>query len=165
MNILVKLYHSLVYPTIIQSIIIWGGVYPTNLTNIKISINKILRQILNIKYSVQNIPLTPTIEMYKSLNILTFDDVYKLFLLKFVHDVSYNNTQIFDKYFSPLLPIHNFDTRGIKINLPNSRLDVVKHGTLFNCCNLINYIEDSFLQPQSKFTLKKRFKIRCIDNY
>lgn len=164
-NTLIKLFHSLVYPTLIQSIIIWGGIYPSNLINIKISINKILRQVLNVKYSVQNIPLTPTIEMYKFLNVLTFDDIHKFFLLKFIHDIFYNNTTIFYKYFTPLLPTHNYGTRGIKINLPYARLDVVKHGTLFKCCELINNIDDSFLNPQSKFVLKKRFKMHCIDNY
>ena len=129
-NTLIKLFHSLVYPTLIQSIIIWGGIYPSNLINIKISINKILRQVLKVKYSVQNIPLTPTIDMYKFLNVLTFDDIHKFFLLKFIHDIFYNNTTIFYKYFTPLLPTHNYGTRGIKINLPYARLDVVKHGTL-----------------------------------
>ena len=86
---LITLYYSLVYPIIIQNIIIWGGIPQANLVSIKTTLNKILRNILKVEYDENNIPLMPTGEMYKTLNLLKFDDVYKYFLLKFIHDVFY----------------------------------------------------------------------------
>ena len=92
---LVTLYYSLVFPILIQNIIIWGGIPEANLRGIKTTLNKILRHILKVKYDENNIPLMPTSEMYKTLNLLKFDDVYKYFLLKFIHDVFYRQSDFF----------------------------------------------------------------------
>ena len=82
-NTLLTIYYSLVYSVISQSVVIWGGAPEANVRNIKITINKILRAILKIEHDENNIPLVPTNEMYKTLNLLKFDDIYKYFLLKF----------------------------------------------------------------------------------
>ena len=82
---LITIYNSLVYPTIIQNIIIWGGIADTNLSNIKIMMNKILRRILRVKNDENNIPLVPIADMYKSLKLLQFKDIYRLFLLQSIY--------------------------------------------------------------------------------
>ena len=74
---LLTIYHSLVYSQVSQNIIIWGGVAEVNIKNIKIYLNKILRSILGVKYDENNIPLVSINEMYKSLNLLKFEDIYK----------------------------------------------------------------------------------------
>ena len=162
---LLTLYNSLVYPVITQSIIIWGGVRESNLKNIKIGMNKILRHVLGVRYDENNVPLMSSNEMYKSLKLLKFDDIYKFFLLKFVHYAYYQNCDIFRIYFSHLLPTHNYCTRGNNINLPSVRLEVEKQGTIFQCCKVINEVPHYLLEPQSPGMLKKRYKSWVISKY
>ena len=153
---LLTLYHSLVYPVIIQNIIIWGGVSESNRKPINVSINKILRLILNVRY-VNYIPTIPTNNMYVTLKLLKFDDIYKYFLLRFFHFVSYIRTDIFDSNFSHLLPSHNYATRNRLINLPDVRLDIEKQFVIYQCCKLLNDLDLEFVNPQSDYLLKKKF--------
>ena len=162
---LLTLYNSLVYPVIIQSVIIWGGVRENNLRNIKIGLNKILRHILRVKCDENNVPLMSTNEMYKSLHLLKFDDIYKFFLLKFIHYAFYQNCDIFRKYFSHLLPAHNYRTRGSTIHLPLVRIEVEKQATIFQCCKVINEVPDYLLEPQSPGVLRRRYKNWVISEY
>ena len=127
-------------------------------------LNKILRTILKVKFE-NYIPLLRTDEMYRTLNLLKFDDIYRYFLLRFINDAQYKNIVFYEKYFAPLVPAHRYETRGVKINLPDARLDAEKHGTIFNCCKLINELDESFFVPQSKQKLKKDFKKYCIQRY
>ena len=162
---LMTLYHSLVYPTILQNIILWGGIAACHINRIKIIINKILRCIIGVKFDQNRMPLMPTAQMYKSLKVLNFDDVYKLHLLKFIHQSFYHNHDLLFENFSHLLPNHQYLTRQNRINLPIIRLNIEKHWTIFQCCKIINELDEEFLHPQSTVALKKKFKQRCIDNY
>ena len=164
--ILMKIFYSIAYPIITQNIILWGGCYPSYLTNIKTTLNKILRCILkahDLNYDYR--PLVRTNTLYINLNVLKLQDIYKYFLLKFVHFCFYRRFDIFLEYFSNLLPIHNYNTRNIKINLPIVRLDIEKQFVLYKSCELINEIDDSFLIEQSSIRLKKSFKAKCIESY
>ena len=162
---LLTLYYSLVYPIITQNIIIWGGVRAANLNNIKTMINNILRCILKVEYDEHNVPLMSANKMYKSLNLLKFEDVYKYFLLKFLHYSMYTNTDFFNKYYLPLLPAHSYGTRGIKINLPSVRLEVEKQFALFQSCKLVNELPGNFLEPQSEHLLKSKYKKLILSGY
>ena len=162
---LITLYYSLVYPVLIQNIIIWGGIPEANLRGIEIALNKILRNILKVKHDENNIPLMSTGEMYKMLNLLKFNDVYRYFLLRFIHDIFYKRTDFFNDYYAPLLPTHSYGTRRIKINLPPVRLEIEKQSTIFQTCKLLNEIPTELLEPQAKETLKKKFKKMAISQY
>ena len=160
-----SIFFSLVYPVIIQDVIIWGSVSNCHVTNIKIAINKILRHILRVSFNENRIPLMPTSDMYRILGILKFEDVHKYFILRFIHTCFYENTRLFEEYFSHLLPDHNYETRNKRINLPAARLDIEKQATIFQCCKLINDIDECFLFPQSKQILKNGFRRHCLSKY
>ena len=162
---LVTIYYSLVYPIVSQNIVIWGGIPDANIRNIKITINKILRSILKVKTSVINMPLVPTNEMYKSLNFLKFEDIYKYFLLSFMHFVVRKNDDLFDKYLMPLLPQHPYGTRGTRINLPAVRLQIEKQFTIFQMCKIFNELPQYLIDPQSRQSLKYKFKRYAISQY
>ena len=144
---LMTIYHSLIYPIITQNIIIWGGIAECNIAKIKCTMNKILRIILKVKYDQNNVPLMATNDMYRELKLLQFDDIYKYFLLKFVHTALHKNSAILRNYFEHLLPTHSYSTRHSKINLPPTRLEIEKHGTVFQSCKLINEISEDLLLP------------------
>ena len=102
----------------------------------------------------------PTSDIYKILNILKFKDLYNLSLLKFLHFILYKRPELFEFYFS-----HSYATRNIKIRLPIIRLEMEKRSTIFRCCVLINEIHNKFILPQYMITLKRNFKISCLDQY
>ena len=107
----------------------------------------------------------PTSEMYKSLNFLKFEDVYKYYLLNFMHFVVCGNDDFFDEHLVPLLPQHQYGTRGIRINLPVVRLQIEKQFTIFQMCKLFNELPDYLINPQSRQTLKCKFKKYAISQY
>ena len=80
-------------------------------------------------YNENNTPLTSTNVTDKSLYVLKFDDIYKYFLLKFLHFVFYERFDLFIIHFKDLLPSQNYDTRNNRINLPYVRTDVEKSFT------------------------------------
>ena len=103
--------------------------------------------------------------MFKKHDLLKFDDVHKLFLLKFIHFIYYTKPSIFISHFSNLLPNHHYPTRNILINLPQTRLQIEKNFTIFQVCKFLNNLNSSFLEPQSMSSLNKNFKRYCISNY
>ena len=162
---LVTIYHSLVYPCITQNLLIWGGISTVNLKNIKTAMNNILRCILKIKRDQNNVPLVSVNTMYKSLNFLQFDDIYRYTLLKFLHLVLYKNVELFNEYYAPLLPTHRYNTRNIRINLPVVRLEVERHFALFQSCKLLNELPGELLDLQSDNTLKLKFRRFAVSQY
>ena len=159
---MMTLYYSLAYPTIIQNIIIWGGISVSHTCNVKIKMNKILRCILRVKYSDNNVPLLPTEEMYKSLAILNFKQAYEYFLLKFIHFYFYKNPLFFNLYFMNLLPRHEYSTRNTRIHYPSIRVEIEKQSTIYQCCQLINSIDYGLLVPQSDYQLKRNFRLYAL---
>ena len=162
---LMTIYYSLVYPVVSQNVVIWGGVPVANVRNIKITLNKILRSILKVEHDENNIPLMPTNEMYKSLNLLKYEDIYKYFLLNFMHLALYRNNEMFRRYLMPLLPQHRYGTRNTRINLPAVRLQIEKQSTMFQMCKLFNELPENLIEQQSHQSLKRRFKEYVISKY
>ena len=99
------------------------------------------------------------------MRLLKFEDLYQFDLLKFLHYMLYVNHDLFDKYFSPLLPNHSYSTRNTRINFPGIRLRVERNFTVFRICKLMNEIPEEFLEQQSKNSLKNKFNNYKIDRY
>ena len=128
--------------------------------------NKSLRSILGVTFNENYIPSKPTSEMYKELEMLKLKDIYKYFLLKFLHSVIYGNrSYIFNNYFLELVPTHGHNTRSFKFKYPQVRLEVERHLPVYNCVSLFNGLPDDFIKPQSAMMLKKKFKKLCLDSY
>ena len=159
------IYQSMILPVLCHNIVIWGGISQVHLNSIIVKINKILRLILHVKYSENRIPLVSTSSMFKELNLLQFRDLYHFSLLKFLHHILYIEKNTFIEHFVPLLPNHSYNTRNTKINLPVTRLSVEKNFTTFNLCKFINEIPESFIEQQSKRSLKRVFYSSTIGNY
>ena len=164
-NVLVNLYYSLVYPTLIQNIIIWGNMSRENLRKVNTRINKILRIILQVKCDENNITLVDTSVMYKQLNFFKFHDIYRFFLLKFIHFIMFKRQDIYADCFEVHLPTSTHYTRNRRINLPYARTDVVKRFTIYQCCKMIQEIQGDLLLPQSAKSLKEKFSIITFENY
>ena len=164
-SVLVKIYYSLVYPTLIQNIIIWGGLYEIHYNRVSVILNKILRIILNVKSNEHNIPLVSVNTMYKQLGFLKFKDIFRYFLLKFIHFISYDRFDIFIDNFAVFLPSNQYNIRNNRINLPLIRTNTEKHFTIYQACLLMREIPEDLIVPQSAGTLKKKFKQLCLSRY
>ena len=83
-----QIYFSLAYPHIIQSVILWGGTYPTFTKPIDVKgsglnrLNQLRCEI--VKYSSNHLPLVSTSITYKKLGMVKIRDVYEYNLLKFI---------------------------------------------------------------------------------
>ena len=120
---------------LIQSIVIWGGVTENKLSKIQIKHYKNIRHVYGIEdYQSRNLP---TIELYKELNIFKGKDVYRYFLIKFMHYVSYESFDLFIKYFSHHLSQGNYNLRDSTVDLPKIRTEVERSFTNYNCCKFI----------------------------
>ena len=162
---LINIYNALVLPHIQQNIIIWGCLPQNQLNEINVRMNRILRLILRVRFDNEYQPSISTDEMYRRVKTLKFNDMYKLYILKFLHFCKYTRLDIFNTNFSHLLPEHDYPTRNTRIRLPAARLDVEKRGTIFQSCKLLNSLDESLLKPQSAATLGKKFKLCCIEKY
>ena len=161
-NILLTLYKSLVLPLLINNIIIWGCTGVTNVNRLTISVNKILRLILKVKYNENNVPLMPVNEMYKHLKILKFIDLHRYFLLKFAHNALYNDCDMFEEFISPFLSLSH--TRNW-INLPIVRTEVERRFVVFQMCKLLREMPPHLIQPQSLSILRRNYYEYSLANY
>ena len=121
---------------------------------------------INVKFNEHYVPSIYINDMYKQLNLLKLNDIYKYFCIKFLHTILYGTrTHLFNIHFLQLLPQHHYNTRGIKLNIPPIRLEIERTLPIYNCVTLINSIPDFLIQPQSSLTLKKNAKKYFLDKY
>ena len=108
------------------NIVTWKGSFIANIRKITISVNKIIRTILGVKF-INHLPILPTSKSYKALDLLKLDDVYRYYLLLFIHSFLYgSNFEIFMSKFLPLMPNHAYNVKNLDIHLPNYRINVCR---------------------------------------
>ena len=108
-DILHTLYHSLVYSRLQYGIINWGTASSTNLKEIRVKMNNIVRI---ITFSNRYTKLSP---LYKKLNMLKLDDIYRLELGKFMHRLYEGNIpKVMIESFTYLKHLHHHNTRQVE---------------------------------------------------
>ncbi len=113
-KILMNLYYSLIYPHLLYAILLWGSAFKTHINKVTILQKKVVRLItFQDKFYGYKGPLAHTSPLFKDLNILKIDDVFKLRSLQFVHDClnEIAPTQ-FRSWFILAKGMHNHDTRS-----------------------------------------------------
>ena len=113
------LYYALVDSRIKYVIIAWGNSPKAHLQNLAVKLSNILR---TISYSSRYHSVTP---LYKLLNLLKTNDIYKLELAKFFYQLHYDKTpmSIYES-LTKILNIHKRHTRNVdKINYFLSRVN------------------------------------------
>ena len=148
------LFYSLAYQILIQNIIIWGGAAPIHVNRVKVVLNHILRTVLMMR--VRDIH---THDLYRILNVLPFEYIYKLFLLKFYYRAAFYDENLFNSVFRPLIPGHLYETRNVRFLAPPIRLDIEKYFTVYNCIKLLNEIPERFLISTPIGSFKRDFKL------
>ena len=89
------LYFAFVYPYFNYCITIWGSTYPSNLNRLILLQKKVIRILCNVTFDAHTSPL------FKSSNLLKFNDIYFLNLGKFMFSYKSNLLpQSFINFFS-----------------------------------------------------------------
>ena len=107
-----NIYYSLIYSHIVYAIQVWGSACDTELNKILVLQKKAVRMMTNNDYYPQ-IPglLISTDPIFKELEILKVEDVFKLHLSKFIFScLSLNTPSIFFDWFILNHTVHGYNT-------------------------------------------------------
>ena len=110
-NTLLMLHYALVHLHLTYGILIWGSIYKSYLNALQLSQNKATRVIIK-----QRSPDTIT-PVYRRLQVLKINDLYKLETAKFMHQFSDKSLSAsFEKYFTRTAFVHRHSTRTSERN-------------------------------------------------
>ena len=123
------LYYNFVYSILNHGIIVWGTATQNQLHEINVRMNNIMRTITwNKKFSHVS-------HLYKKLNYLKLNDIYRLELAKFMHKICKNKLPIFfQQRFNKIELVHSHQTR--------KRFQNIKKKLEFRGAKLCNKIDD-----------------------
>jgi len=157
----ILIYNSLAGSYLNYVILAWGSATQTSLHKIKTLQNRILR------YITFSPPRTNVDHFFKSLNILTVQQLHFFETAKFVHSV-YNNfsPNIFQNYFQTIS--HSYSTRTRQNNtyaLPQPRTERGKRSCVFTGVNIwakVPQYMKSFQKISFKYHLKRHIFANSI---
>ena len=110
-NALLMLYYALVHPHLTYGILIWGSTYKSYLNTLQLSQNKAMRAITKQRWFDRITPI------YRRLQVLKINDLYKLETAKFMHQLSDKSLPAsFEKYFTRTTFVHCHSTRTSERN-------------------------------------------------
>ena len=156
------LYYALVHPHLTYCILIWGSTYKSYLNTLQLSQNKAMRAITKQRWSDRITPI------YRRLQVLKINDLYKLETAKFMHQFSDKALPAsFEKYFTLTTFIHCHSTRTPERNdyfLPHFSATRLQHSIRFSGVKLWNSIRCKFKNLSlKKFILE--YKLHLINQY
>ena len=100
------LYYSLIYSLVQYGIMLWGTATYTRQKEIVLRLNNFVR-IMTWSRKFDHVSI-----LYKQLKLLKLEDIYKLELSKFMHQLNCNMTsKVFEKNFVKLESVHSYSTR------------------------------------------------------
>ena len=104
------LYHAIVYPHLTYGITLWGSAPEIHKIQIKVTQKKIIRIINRSAFDAPSEPI------FKSLNILNLDDIYKYTTTRYILQFLSKNLPVLNENLFQVIPdIHNRLTRQNKI--------------------------------------------------
>ena len=156
LEILHKLYYSLIYPHLIYCILAWGSAKSTYLSPLLMLQKRIVRILTNSSYYAHSDPL------FKQLCLLKVKDLYEMQCQIFMHKtMKLNNYPVYKEKISTFQIEHNYGTRGSLLRTPFYRTEICKQSLLYqgikNWNNLPEDIKNSTLNNIKKHT--KNLKI------
>ena len=178
------IYFSLIYPHLIYGITIWGNADNNHIDPILKLQKKAVRIISNkveniqtvfrlpgdpdISWLINTFEKEPSSPIFKSLNVLKIQDIFKAESLKFVYDsVNKNNPFQFHEYFHYSSNIHN-TTANRKGFLNTPLVRTVTYGLKsikYTGCVLWNNLPDQVKNSQTKKSFSKSVKKYFVNAY
>ena len=108
------MYYSLIYSHLNYGIEAWGSACSTEMNMVLIMQKRVVRLITNNdNYPVVPGPLVATEPIFKRLELLKVEDIFKLQINKFIFKCLNNTAPInFENWFTKRTEIHNYNTRS-----------------------------------------------------
>ena len=113
-------------------------------------------------------PLEP---LFKKLNLLSFDDIFKLQYASLMYDQDHGNLpSSFSKYFRQVKDIHSHNTRMVSSNKlsENVKFHTKTHGKAmfkFKGPRILNEIKDLkfYGESKNKYYFRRKYKLYLLD--
>ena len=155
---LLTLYYCFIYPFLIYCNHIWGNTYKTNLSNLQILRNRVLRIITGSKPRCHVDPL------YKKLGILNISEMNTYIKATCMYEI-YNQdvSRVFDGFFIHNYEVHDHDTRiSYHFHVRHIKSYLSAFGIKYHGVIIWNKILYAKLNPDSsKLSFKMMLK-KCI---
>ena len=104
-------YHALVHPHLTYGFLVWGSTYKSLLNALQLLQSKAMRAITKRRLSDRITPI------YRRLQVLKINDLYKLETAKFMHQFSDKSLPaLFEKYFTRTTFVHRHSTLASERN-------------------------------------------------
>ena len=163
-RVLVSLYYSLIYTHLNYGVCVWGTADDMYLDKIRISQNKAIRAITGSKLAE---PLEP---LFKKLNILSFDDIFKLQYASLMYDQDHGDLPTcFSNYFRQVKDIHSHNTRMASSHKlsENVKFKTITHGKAmfkFKGPKILNEIKDLkfYGESKNKYYFRRKYKVHLL---
>ena len=157
-GVLVLLYHSFILPHLTLHIELWGSAPEWHISKLRVKQNKVLRAILDVEM-VNGIPQQRSIEMYNNLGLLTLDNLYKLYLMKFLTLLLKGCLPIFyDLLLRPLLRNHEYGTRAGRFRHPLIVCEVERRAVAHQIILIYDEISDNIDENLATHIIQKKYK-------
>ena len=159
---LLMLYYALVHPHLSYGILIWGSTYKSYLNTLQLSQNKAMRAITKHRSYERITPI------YRKLQILKINDLFKLETAKFMHQFSDKSLPApFEKYFTRTTFVHRHSTRKSERNdyfLPHFSTSRLQRSIKFSGVKIWNSIPNK-LKNLSLKNFISEYKLHLINQY
>ena len=157
-EVLVLLYHAFILPHLTLHIELWGSAPEWHISKLRIKQNKLLRAILDVEL-VNGIPQQRSIEMYNNLGLLNLNNLYKLYLMKFLTLLLKGCLPIFyDLLLRPLLRNHRYGTRAGRFRHPLIVCEVERRAVVHQMILIYDDISDNIDVNLATHTIQKKYK-------
>ena len=160
LDVIHKLYYSLVYPHLNYCILAWGSAKQTFLYPLIVLQKRIVRIITGSTYYTHSMPL------FKHLKLLKLDDLYVLNCQLYAY-----NTLILNKYpkvkedITAIQSEHRYDTRNSELRNVCCRISTCKQSLLYNVIRAWNTLDNSTKSLNTISQLKNVSKLQIIAKY
>ena len=155
LSVLRTLYHSFILPYITLHIEVWGSAPEVYIHGLSVKQNKLLRAILGTPV-VNGRPIGHVIDMYRNLNILTVNNVYRLHLFKFLMFVLKQSSMFYNLLLRPLEITHTYRMRNSTYRQPMITCEVDRRGITNQMVQMHTQIDiTEFSSLQLKLAVRK----------
>ena len=156
--ILRLLYSSFILPHLTLHIVIWGASPDFHLNKLIVKQNGLLRAILRVPYD-NGRPLVGTLELYRSLGVLTLRNLFKLCLFKFLILVLNGSLPFFyNLLLNPLISVHGYPTRGGIFRHPLISCEVERRSVAYQLVLLFEEVNADMYENVSVHTASFKYK-------
>ena len=159
-EILKKSYYTLVYPYLLYCLMAWGSASNTLTNLLFLKQKKIVRIISKSDY------FDPSDPIFKELNILKLNDLYKVYCSVFMFKTLYENK--YDFYLDKIKSLQinlPYNTRNTEFRLPKLRLIRSRQNIVYQGISIWNKIPNHMKNNKTSSSFKKGLKMNIIDSY